>query len=59
MLFSKTKKIKGEPRVYYSLKKYKKKCSYDIMTDISENVILVKLMNSLCNANHDISVVGY
>ena len=34
-------KLKGRPRVYYSLRKYKKKESYDIMTDISENVTLV------------------
>ena len=31
------KKIKGEPRVYYSLVKYKQTGSYDIMKDISEN----------------------
>ena len=33
--------------------------SFDIMTDISEHVTLVKLMNSLGNMNHDISVLGY
>ena len=33
--------------------------SYDIMTDISEHVTLVQLMDSLGNVNHDISVVGY
>ena len=53
------KKIKGGPRVYYSLRKYKKMGSFDIMTDISEHVTLVKLMNSLGNMNHDISVLGY
>ena len=53
------KKIKGEPKVYYSLVKYKKKVSYDILTDISENVTLVQLMYSLGNVNHAISVVGY
>ena len=41
------KTIKGKPRVYYSLRKYKKKGSYDILTDISEHVTLVKLMDSL------------
>ena len=45
--------------MHYSLMKYKKKGSYDILTDISENVTLVKLMDSLGNVNHDISVVGY
>ena len=52
-------KIKGKPKVHYSLGKHKKKSSYDILTDISEHVNLVKLMDSLVNANHDISVVGY
>ena len=35
------------------------KGSYDILTDISENVTLAQLMDSLENANHAISVVGY
>ena len=33
--------------------------SYDILTDISENVILVQLMDSLGNVNHSSSVVRY
>ena len=33
--------------------------SYDILTDISEHVTLVQLMDYLGNVNHDISVVGY
>ena len=45
--------------MYYSLRKYKNKGSYDILTDISEHVTLVKLMDSLGNVNHVISVVGY
>ena len=32
---------------------------FDILNDISEDVTLVQLMDSLGNANHDISVVGY
>ena len=52
-------KLKVKPRVYYSLRKYKKKGSYDILTDISEHVTLVQLMDSLGNVNHAISVVGY
>ena len=31
-------KIKGEPKVYHSLRKYKNEGSYDIMTDISKHV---------------------
>ena len=53
------KRLKGEPRVYYSLERYKKMGSYDIMTDISEHVTLLQLMDSLGNFNHAISVVGY
>ena len=53
------KTIKGKPRFYYSLKKYKNMGSYDILTYISEHVNLVKLMDSLGNVNHAISVVGY
>ena len=43
----------------YSLRKYKKKGSYDILTIISEHVNLVQLMDSLGNVNHAISVVRY
>ena len=32
---------------------------YDILTDISEHVTLLELMDYLVNANNDISVVGY
>ena len=39
--------IQIKPRVYYSLVKYKKKGYYDILEDISENVTLVQLMDSL------------
>ena len=53
------KKIKGEPKVHYSLVKYKKKGSYDFMKDISEHVTLVQLIYSLVNVNHYINVVGY
>ena len=52
-------KLKGEPIVYYSRSKYKKKGSYDIMTDISEHVNLVKIMDSLGNMNHTMSVFVY
>ena len=45
--------------MYYSLNKYEKKGSCDIITDISENVTLVKLMDYLGNVNNAISVVGY
>ena len=53
------KKLRGEPRVYYSLRKYKNMSSYDILTDTSEHVTLVQLMSYLGNVNHYISLVGY
>ena len=45
--------------MHYNLIKHKKKGLYKILEDISENVTLVQLMNSLGNMNHAISVVGY
>ena len=51
--------IKGEPKVHYGLMKYKQTGSYKNFKDISENVTLVQLMDSLGNVNHAISVVGY
>ena len=54
----KGKKLQREPKVYYSLRKYKKKDSYDILTDISEHFSLVH-MDYLGNLNCAISVVGY
>ena len=52
-------KIKGEPKVHYILRKYKKKGSYDTLIDISENFTLVQFMGYLGNVNHAINVVGY
>ena len=52
------KRNKGETRVHYSLEKYRKKGNYDILKNISANVTLVQLMDSLGNVNHAISVVG-
>ena len=52
------KRNKGEVRVHYQLIKYKKMGDYKILEDISANVTLVQLMDSLGNVNHAISVVG-
>ena len=41
------------------MKKWKKKMLFDILNDISEDVILVQLMDSLGNANRAISIVGH
>ena len=53
-----SKRNKGETRVHYQLIKYKMIGDYKILEDISENVTLVQLMDSLGNVNHAISVVG-
>ena len=58
-IFKNESKIKGKPKLYYSLVKYKKKVYYDILKYISENFTLVQLMDSLGNVNHAIGVVGY
>ena len=56
MLFWKRKHI--QPKVHYNLSKYKKKGSHNILSDISQNVNLVQLIDYLGNVNHAISVVG-
>ena len=53
------KKVKGKPRVYYILRKYKNMVSYYILTYISEHVTLVNLMDYLGNVKHAIGVVEY
>ena len=52
------KKLKFKPRVYYILRKYKKKGYCDILIDIIENSTQFQLIDSLVNVNHAISVVG-
>ena len=52
------KRNKGEARVHYKLMKYKEMGEYKILEDISANVTIVQLMDSLGNVNHAISVVG-
>ena len=52
------KRNKGETRVHYKLMKYKKMGEYKILEDISANVTLVQVMDSLGNVNHAISFVG-
>ena len=56
---SSRRKIKGEQNLRYNLAIRKKNDAFDILNDISENVTLVHLMESIGNLNHDISVLGY
>ena len=53
------RKIKGEQNLRYNVKIWKKNDDFDILNDISEDVILVQLMESLGNVNHDISISGH
>ena len=55
----KSQKNKDEQRVYYRLRKYKEMGYFYIMTDISQHITLVQVMDYLSNDNHAISVVGY
>ena len=41
------------------IRRYRKKYAFDILNDISGNVTLVQLMESLGNVNNDISIVGH
>ena len=42
-----------------TLRNEKKQGSFDILHDISENFTLVQLMESVCNVNNAVSIVGY
>ena len=48
---------KGEQKLHYNQEKKKEKGEYEIFNDITTNVTLVQLMDSLGNNNHAISVV--
>ena len=52
-------KIKGEQNLQYNMKIWKKNDDIDSLNDISEDVTLVQLMDSLGNVNNAISIVGY
>ena len=53
------RKIKDEENLQYSFTIWNKNDAFDVLNDISEDVTLIQLMDSLGNANHAISVVGY
>ena len=52
-------KIKGEQNLIYNMTIWKENDAFDILKDISENVTLVQLMESVGNVNHAISIVGH
>ena len=51
--------IKCEQHLRYNLKILDKKDYFDILNEISEYATLVKLMVTLGNVNHAISIAGY
>ena len=52
-------RIKVEQNLQYNMKIWNKNYAFDILNDISENVTLVQLMDSLGNVNCAISIVGH
>ena len=51
--------LKGEHHLRYHLKIWNKKGAFGIINDISENIYLVQVMDTLVNMNHAISIVSY
>ena len=49
---------KGQKNLCYKVEKWKKVGTFDIMNNISDHVTLLKLINSLGDMNHAVSVVG-
>ena len=52
-------KIKGAQNIRYNPTIWKKNDAFDILNEISENVTLVQLTDSLGNINRAISIVGH
>ena len=52
------RKIKCEQNLQYNLTIWNKNDDFDILNEISEDITLLQLMDSLGNVYHDISVVG-
>ena len=55
---SNRRKIKSEQNLRYNLAIWRKNDAFDILNEISENVTLLQLVESLGNVNHAISIVG-
>ena len=51
--------IKGEQNLQQNLNIWNQDDAFDILNDISEDVTLVQLMDSLGNVNHAISILGH
>ena len=53
------RKIKGEQNLQHNMAIWKKNGDFNILSDTSEDVTLVQLIESLGNVNHAIIIVGY
>ena len=56
---SNRRKIKGKQNLIYNMTIWREIDSFDILNDITENITVVQLMDSLVNLNHDIIIVGH
>ena len=56
---SNRRKIKVHQNLRYNMTIWSENDAFDILSDISENVTLVQLMDSLGNVNHAIIIVGH
>ena len=56
---SNRRKIKVEQNIRYNLTIWIENDDFDILNDISKNVTLVQLMDSLVNVNRAIIIVGH
>ena len=50
---------KGDQRLCFNINQWGLKVSFDIMNDISENITLVKFMDTVGNVNNAVSIVGH
>ena len=58
-IMSNIRKIKDGQNLRYNLMIWKENYAFDILNDISENVTLVQLIDSLENVNCAISILGH
>ena len=52
-------RMPDEQHLQYNNNKWIEQGNFDILHDISQNVTLVQLMDSVGNVNHAMSIVGY
>ena len=58
LLLFQTEKKKGDQNLRYNLTIWRGNDDFDVLIDISENITLIQLMESLVHLNHATSIVG-